>query len=912
MCFDSSTGLYSCQLDEQWFNLHKDILRDALDITPTNDNNPFGAPSSTMKSHLVHDQRVPYRKNLSMASCGKKKSSHLLISSVRFVGKDGREKSGMLIPDALLTDAIKRSPYYSEYLEHVAEYQRYLDEEHNKAEEEEAVTESPNATKVSKTKAAKKTKPKAPKAPKVTSPADNKTPKPTSSQPPKPTPAPIEPSKKDQGNKHKLVKEASDTPSHAKRSKAGKVTKKRMPKSPLHLVDEFFDEGKREIVDEQAAHDLLTLQTLKKKRPANQFVYQRRTLMTTEPSGHAESPSLDEEVPEINAGDQDKGQARPNPGEQDEDQAGSNLGDAAESQPQSSHVFHARPNLKHMDLEATDALTQQNPKQMDEEFTITAYRNVQENLKLLIKDQFLVEKPQEKEPKKTNIESEVQSMVTIPIHQDTSSVPPMTTLVIDIVVSQPVSTTPPPPPSLACASEASGTSGASRSSQFPLTPPPPSTAGQESSPTDSMMNDDFIPDELWKPLPEEERLVTPELAWIIPSSNVSDRENNWASALVSTYEPSAKTSLLVKICDMTTFLSWPTLLISKMKAVCYLDFALDLLVLEQLWIGDVFTYDISAKYGISHWWFNRQKFYIDRHDSSSRQKEVRTHMRILSVVSIKVYSRYGYDYLSEIVLRIVDFQEHTIAEKDFKNLYPSDFEDLNLLLLQGHLDHLPGFNKLFPVDNNERKIMRFNEIYKFGDGTLTRILDALDYRVKEFKVKRLNPDLEYLRYGNKGSRPTLLISKMKAVCYLDFALDLLVLEQLWIGDVFTYDISAKYGISHWWFNRQKFYIDRHDSSSRQKEVRTHMRILSVVSIKVYSRYGYDYLSEIVLRIVDFQEHTIAEKDFKNLYPSDFEDLNLLLLQGHLNHLPGFNKRMLSTAVKLWTQNLVTRQRVEDF
>ncbi|GJR60700.1 retrovirus-related pol polyprotein from transposon TNT 1-94 [Tanacetum coccineum] len=30
MCFNSSTGLYSCQVDEQWFNLHKDLLRDAL------------------------------------------------------------------------------------------------------------------------------------------------------------------------------------------------------------------------------------------------------------------------------------------------------------------------------------------------------------------------------------------------------------------------------------------------------------------------------------------------------------------------------------------------------------------------------------------------------------------------------------------------------------------------------------------------------------------------------------------------------------------------------------------------------------------------------------------------------------------------------------------------------------------
>nr|GEX49756.1 hypothetical protein [Tanacetum cinerariifolium] len=107
-------------------------------------------------------------------------------------------------------------------------------------------------------------------------------------------------------------------------------------------------------------------------------------------------------------------------------------------------------------------------------------------------------------------------------------------------------------------------------------------------------------------------------------------------------------------------------------------------------------------------------------------------------------------------------------------------------------------------------------------------------------------------------------------------------------------------------------IDRHASLSRQKEVRSTMRILSVVRIKAYSIYGYDYLCEIVLRRADFQEHAIVEKDFKNMYPSDFEDMNMLLLQGHLDHLPGSDKQMLSTAVKLWTRNLVIRQRVEDF
>ncbi|GJZ73365.1 reverse transcriptase domain-containing protein [Tanacetum coccineum] len=92
-----------------------------------------------------------------------------------------------------------------------------------------------------------------------------------------------------------------------------------------------------------------------------------------------------------------------------------------------------------------------------------------------------------------------------------------------------------------------------------------------------------------------------------------------------------------------------------------------------------------------------------------------------------------------------------------------------------------------------------------------------------------------------------------------------------------------------------------------------MQILSVVRIRAYSRYGYDYLSKIVLRRADFEEHTIAKKDFKNLYPSEFEDPNLLLLQGHLDHHPGLDKRMLSTAVKLWTRNLerISKKRTKN-
>ncbi|GJT66004.1 retrovirus-related pol polyprotein from transposon TNT 1-94 [Tanacetum coccineum] len=206
------------------------------------------------------------KKNLTTVARGKKKSTPLLIPSIRFtrliihylktkhniyprtnsplhyshdeivlgtlrsVRKDGKEIFGMPIPDALLTEEIKRAPYYGEYLEHVAKYQQYLNEKRGKAGEG-VVTESPKATKVTKPKAAKQTKPSTPKASKVTKPADDKAPKHTSSQPPKSTTTPTESSKKDQG----------------------KVTKKRMLKSPMRLVDEFVDEGVPE--KEPAFHD---------------------------------------------------------------------------------------------------------------------------------------------------------------------------------------------------------------------------------------------------------------------------------------------------------------------------------------------------------------------------------------------------------------------------------------------------------------------------------------------------------------------------------------------------------------------------------------------------------------------------------------------------------------------------------
>ncbi|GJW91777.1 hypothetical protein Tco_0169330 [Tanacetum coccineum] len=384
-----ATDALFCQLDEQWLDLTKDTLRDALNDTIATTNALSSHPQKTpdvlikfvndlcypkvvrtLSDVVTNDMFQPWRalttiinlcltgntlgferprapllqilwgvvnqahidyaermweeftpnrayfiedkKNLARHTQGRKKANLIVIPSVRFTKliihhlqskhkfhpRPGsplhlpneesvlgylkfsakgtkREVFGMPIPNNLITADIQGEQYYNAYLE-----------------------------KATKPKATKKSKPLAPKAAPVTKPATAEAPKPTASQPPKPTPATTEPSKKDQSKKRKLVKESSEAPSPAKRPKAG------VPVNEPRFGDEEADmqkvveeslkdvhaahqgKGKEKVDEEQAAQVLLNLQTLKKKSPANQFIFQRRTPAPTEPSGLEESSSL--------------------------------------------------------------------------------------------------------------------------------------------------------------------------------------------------------------------------------------------------------------------------------------------------------------------------------------------------------------------------------------------------------------------------------------------------------------------------------------------------------------------------------------------------------------------------------------------------------------------------------------------
>ncbi|GJU71132.1 retrovirus-related pol polyprotein from transposon TNT 1-94 [Tanacetum coccineum] len=365
----------------------------------------------------------------------------------------------------------------------------------------------------------------------------------------------------------------------------------------------------------------------------------------------------------------------------------------------------------------------------------------------------------------------------------------------------------------------------------------------------------------FRPILEEERPASPEPEWFIPLIDLPEADNNWANAFAKAHQDQDENKLHNKIDDIGSFIRWycrrigkeelskadlegpafmmvkgfhensislqfqmeechklltnqidlvnpeghrfvpdisnplplggppgdkernRALSISKLKAALYQDFGLEELV-PSLWIESEQVYDI-----------------------------IRSHMRILSVISIKTYERYGYNYLREIVLRRADYNEYKISEKDFKSLHPNDFEDLNILHIQGKLDHLPKQDKVnlhnavslwtrnivirkrvkdlqlgiesyqtklnleqpnwdasdFPFKedytivfkpraviyrdrDDNRKMMRIDEVHKFSDGTLTRIKEKLDFMVKDFKLFKFNKGMENRKWTEDDKR----------------------------------------------------------------------------------------------------------------------------------------------------------------
>ncbi|GJT02685.1 hypothetical protein Tco_0823854 [Tanacetum coccineum] len=128
----------------------------------------------------------------------------------------------------------------------------------------------------------------------------------------------------------------------------------------------------------------------------------------------------------------------------------------------------------------------------------------------------------------------------------------------------------------------------------------------------------------------------------------------------------------------------------------------------------------------------RKEFYINKHSESSDREAVRSQMRILSVISVKLVEIESYQ--TKINLERPNWDA---ADYYFK-------EDYTIV---------PKPRAVVYRDrNDQRKLMRLNELHKFSDGTLTRVMEKLDHMVKDFHLYEYNKGMETRKWSEDDKR----------------------------------------------------------------------------------------------------------------------------------------------------------------
>nr|GFC84383.1 hypothetical protein [Tanacetum cinerariifolium] len=159
--------------------------------------------------------------------------------------------------------------------------------------------------------------------------------------------------------------------------------------------------------------------------------------------------------------------------------------------------------------------------------------------------------------------------------------------------------------------------------------------------------------------------------------------------------------------------SRPALSISKMKVTYYPDVGLEQMVPDQFWIEEECKYDIATMYG---------------------------HLNHLPPKDKKILTTAINQWTRHLVIRqrVKDFQLGIESYQTQLNLTKPRWNATSFEYKHDYTIIDSPRAVMFQDSYGVQTMMRFNEIHKFSDGTLQQIDEALDYRVKEFRINRMN------------------------------------------------------------------------------------------------------------------------------------------------------------------------------
>ncbi|GJX25820.1 hypothetical protein Tco_0232116 [Tanacetum coccineum] len=284
----------------------------------------------------------------------------------------------------------------------------------------------------------------------------------------------------------------------------------------------------------------------------------------------------------------------------------------------------------------------------------------------------------------------------------------------------------------------------------------------------------------FKPLSEEDRPATPKPAWSIPSSSLPVPINNWASALASSYKSPAENSLLSQTGDIGVFIDWfckkqeiteltpehlegPAYEVVKAfhPDVIHLKFQMEechKLLTNQVDEG-LLRYNVSRPllkifFGVgppgqfkiqTEFFFNKDLEYsiCDFVDLLVLDVILQGLLKPPTPKDKKILSTAVNLWIRNLVIRkrVEDFQLGIESYQTQLNLTKPRWEATGLEFMHDYKILDSPRAVVFRETYGMQMIMHFNEIHKFSDETLQQIDEALDYRVKEFKVNKINPGL---------------------------------------------------------------------------------------------------------------------------------------------------------------------------
>ncbi|GJV63863.1 hypothetical protein Tco_1474691 [Tanacetum coccineum] len=101
------------------------------------------------------------------------------------------------------------------------------------------------------------------------------------------------------------------------------------------------------------------------------------------------------------------------------------------------------------------------------------------------------------------------------------------------------------------------------------------------------------------------------------------------------------------------------------------------------------------------------------------------------------------------------------------------------------------------------------------------------------------------------------------------------------------------------------------SRNKERKYASSLTKIKVARISVDKEFGYGYSNEFVVQRADQREYTFREADFERLHLNDIEDMFLLYVQHKLHNLTGYEIVDLIIILRMFTQSIVIKRRIED-